>query len=81
MGQERKPKREHDFAINAFKVVQKATGQTKEEAKPDIDYVALGHKGGLKGGRARANKLTPDQRKEIARLAANARWRKNPSEQ
>ena len=32
--------------------------------------------GGLKGGKARAKQLTPDQRQEIARLAANARWKR-----
>nr|VFK00242.1 MAG: hypothetical protein BECKH772B_GA0070898_101834 [Candidatus Kentron sp. H]VFK00316.1 MAG: hypothetical protein BECKH772A_GA0070896_101894 [Candidatus Kentron sp. H]VFK04433.1 MAG: hypothetical protein BECKH772C_GA0070978_101814 [Candidatus Kentron sp. H] len=32
-------------------------------------------KGGLRGGNARAEKLTPEQRSEIARIAANARWR------
>jgi len=36
--------------------------------------VALGRRGGLKGGKARAEKLTPDQRKAIAKKAANARW-------
>jgi hypothetical protein len=36
--------------------------------------VALGRRGGLKGGRARAAKLTPQQRSEIAKLAANSRW-------
>jgi hypothetical protein len=35
---------------------------------------ALGKLGGLKGGKARAKKLSPERRKEIARLAANARW-------
>jgi hypothetical protein len=36
--------------------------------------VALGREGGKKGGRARAEKLTPEQRSEIARKAAAARW-------
>jgi hypothetical protein len=36
----------------------------------------LGRKGGLSGGKARAEKLTPDERSEIARLAAMARWKK-----
>lgn len=36
--------------------------------------VELGRRGGLKGGRARADALTPEQRKEIARKAAQARW-------
>ena len=38
--------------------------------------VALGRLGGLKGGKARAKKLTQEQRKEIARKAARARWKK-----
>ncbi len=36
----------------------------------------LGRLGGLKGGKARAEKLTPEQRSEIARKAAKARWAK-----
>jgi hypothetical protein len=36
--------------------------------------VALGRLGGLKGGKARANKLTKKQRSDIAKKAANARW-------
>lgn len=36
--------------------------------------VALGRRGGLKGGKARAEKLTPEQRTAIARRAAVARW-------
>jgi len=46
--------------------------------------VALGRLGGLKGGKARAKKLTPEQRKEISQKAAKARWKKNsffPSKQ
>lgn len=35
-----------------------------------------GRSGGLKGGRARAKKLTPEERSEIARKAAQARWTK-----
>jgi hypothetical protein len=35
---------------------------------------SLGRLGGLKGGKARAAKLTPDQRKVIAKKAADARW-------
>jgi len=38
--------------------------------------VALGRLGGLKGGKARAEKLTVEQRKEIARKAAKSRWEK-----
>jgi len=42
--------------------------------KKDPHAVALGRKGGLKGGKARAQKLTSEQRSEIARKAADARW-------
>jgi len=43
-----------------------------EEKNPAA--VALGKLGGRKGGKARAEKLTPEQRSEIARKAAKARW-------
>jgi len=36
----------------------------------------LGRRGGLKGGKARAAKLSSEERKEIARKAAKARWQK-----
>ena len=42
---------------------------TKDQAA-----VSLGRKGGLKGGRARADSLTPEQRKKIAQDAARKRW-------
>jgi hypothetical protein len=82
----KRKKKEHDFAVTAFRVVQEATGQTEPEAegeKPlptegkNPNAVALGRLGGLKGGKARASKLTPEQRKEIAKKAARARWEKN----
>jgi len=48
--------------------------------KPDEEKnqaaVTLGRMGGLKGGKARAEKLTPEQRKKIAQDAAKARWKK-----
>ena len=37
---------------------------------------ALGRLGGLKGGRARADRMTPEERKEVAKKAAEARWGK-----
>ena len=55
--------------------------ETIDEEKPEEPIsdknpaaVALGRLGGLKGGKARANKLTPEQRKEISQKAAKARW-------
>lgn len=41
--------------------------------------VALGRKGGLKGGKARAAKLSSEERRDIARNAARARWAKEKS--
>jgi hypothetical protein len=73
----RKKKRDYDFAVTAFQVVQEATGQIErpKKARKEYDYKALGRVGGLKGGRSRAEKLTPEKRSEIARKAAQARWR------
>ena len=70
----KRKKKEHDFSITALRIVQEATGQI--EPKPRFDAKALGRLGGLKGGKARAKKLTPEQRSEIARKAAQARWLK-----
>lgn len=80
-------KKEHDFAVTAFRVVQEATGEeseaepleTPQEPTPEERHAAavtLGKLGGKKGGKARAEKLTPEQRKEIAKKAAQARWQK-----
>jgi hypothetical protein len=57
--------------------VQLATGQAHpEDDGKNPAAVALGRLGGKKGGKARAAKLTPEQRAEIAHLAATARWKK-----
>jgi hypothetical protein len=45
-------------------------------AEADPSAVALGRRGGLKGGPARAAALSPARRREIARAAARARWRR-----
>lgn len=45
----------------------------------NVHAAALGRLGGLKGGPARAAKLTPRQRRAIARAAAQARWNSGPS--
>jgi len=42
-------------------------------------FQAIGHLGGLKGGKATAKKMTPEQRSERAKKAAHARWKKRPS--
>jgi len=41
----------------------------------DPAAVALGRRGGLKGGKARAESLSPEERSEIAKKAARARWK------
>ena len=73
---EKRNKREHDFSVTAFRVVQEATGQI--EPKPTkvrtFDAVALGRLGGLKGDRVRAERLTSVRQVEIAKKAALARW-------
>ena len=59
------------------------TGQVEDRAEPPADdpnkdsaAVALGRKGGLKGGKARADSLTSAERTKIAREAAKKRWTK-----
>lgn len=47
----------------------------REKHEKNPAAVALGSLGGRKGGKARAAKLTPEQRSEIAQKAAQARWR------
>ena len=73
---EKRKKREHDFSVTTFQVVQEATGQIKPKPKRTFDAKALGRLGGLKGGKARAEKLSSARRTEIARKAALARWGK-----
>jgi hypothetical protein len=78
------PKRSGKQDVNekAFSIVQKLTGQVPEEEserEKNPAAVALGRLGGLKGGRARASKLTSKQRKTAAQKAAKARWAKRPA--
>jgi hypothetical protein len=66
-----------DLNLMAAAIVAQATS---DEDVPDPDAgknpaaVALGRLGGQKGGKARAAKLSPERRSEIARTAARARW-------
>jgi len=69
------PKRSsRDINQTAFSVVQEATSEAKSAPEKNPAAVALGRLGGLKGGRARAQKLSPSQRKQIAAKAAQKRW-------
>jgi hypothetical protein len=67
-----------DLNVRAFETMLIATGQMEKPVAPEKNAaaVSLGRLGGLKGGKARADKLTPEARKEIAKKAAAARWRK-----
>jgi len=61
-------------------IVDLATGEAEErppEDTRDPAAVALGRKGGLKGGKARAEKMTAQERSESARKAARARWQRS----
>ena len=75
---DKRKKREHDFSVTAFRVVQEATGQVEPKATKvrNFDAKALGRLGGLKGGRVRAERLTSARRVEIAKKAAQAKWGK-----
>lgn len=75
---DRSRKRPRDLNSLAAFIVDEATS---DEPRPKADErvkdpaaVALGRKGGLKGGKARAAKLSADERSAIARKAAAARW-------
>lgn len=75
----RKPK---DVNQIASSIIERATSidhaksdQIVTKTK-DPAAVALGRKGGLKGGKARAEKLNAARRKEIAQKAAKSRWKK-----
>jgi hypothetical protein len=72
----RKPKRPRDPNQLGKAIVDAATGNAPPEPEDTRDpaAVALGRKGGLKGGKARAAKLTAEQRKAIAKRAVAARW-------
>jgi hypothetical protein len=80
-------KRPADFNQRAYQVFQEAIGEAPTaapddrtdgvippEPEKDAHAVALGHLGGIKGGKARADSLSAARRSEIAKQAAKARW-------
>lgn len=73
----RSSNKKKDVNILASEIVEQVTQEPENQlGHKNPAAVALGRLGGLKGGKARANKLTPEQRKEIAQNAAKARWAK-----
>lgn len=64
-----------DFTQVAFDVFQRAIGEAAPKEEP-TKAQKDGRKGGLTGGKSRAVKLTAEQRSDIARKAAQSRWKK-----
>ncbi len=69
-------KRPADVIGNAVRVMQIATGEAEEEFEDDGKDPAAKSLG-AKGGKARAAKLTPERRAEIATAAAAKRWNRD----
>lgn len=71
-----------DVAEIAYRTMLEATGQAPKTLPPgervekNSEAVKRGRKGGKKGGPARTTRLTAEQRSEIARQAAEKRWRR-----
>lgn len=80
------PKLRPDVAEIAYRTMLEATGQAPKTAPPEErteknpDAVARGSRGGVKGGKARASKLSAEERSESARRAARVRWPTKPSD-
>ena len=71
------PKRPRDPNQLAKLIVDLATGEREELSPKENPAAELGRVGGLKGGKSRAEALTPERRSEIARRAADTRWSRN----
>lgn len=71
------PKRPRDPNQLAKLIVDIATGETEDAVSPSKRIPSKRRIGGLKGGKVRARRLTPAERADIARLAANVRWKKS----
>jgi hypothetical protein len=67
-----------DVNETAFRILAESIGQAKEPERSAVSAAAaaLGRRGGLRGGPARAAKLSAAKRRAIAKKAAAARWRK-----
>lgn len=80
--QKKTAKLRRDASEVAFRVMQEATGEAPKTLPPgertekNPEAVKRGSKGGKKGGTAKAKKLSPQERTEAARLAAQARWKR-----
>ena len=79
----RKPRQKDPFQL-AKSILDRAVPDAEPKPKKDREKnpaaVALGRLGGQKGGQARAEKLSTKRRREIAKLAAQARWKTKDTE-
>lgn len=71
----KRSKKPADLNRLAAAIVGDATDESPVE--PESSHARAGRIGGIKGGKARAKGLTPERRSEIARAAAQARWRRS----
>jgi len=55
-------------------ITEIASGESEDSHKSKKEANVIGRSGGLVGGKARADKLSPERRKEIAQNAASKRW-------
>ena len=78
-----KSKKASDVNVTAFEILRAVTGEPADiphhgkSTKKNPAAVALGRLGGLKGGKARMDKLSAKRRVEIAKEAARVRWKKS----
>ena len=73
------PKRARDVNQLASAVLRRTLELAEEPLREkDPAAVALGRRGGLKGGRARMDSLTTEQKRRLALKGARARWAKQP---
>jgi hypothetical protein len=69
-------KRPADVIGNAVKVMRIATGEEEDDFPADDGKDKAAQSLGQRGGKARAKALSPKKRKEIAKAAADTRWRR-----
>lgn len=72
MKSKKNPKDENQIAAS---ILNQITQEVSKNPTKNPAAVLLGRMGGIKGGKARAEKLSPERRKEIAKKAARERWR------
>ena len=72
------PKDVNQRAAEIVRLSIESDKQPLEQALVSQYLTEIGRKGGLKGGKARAAKLSPRKRKQIARKAAKSRWKRKP---